>query len=194
MLQARTSDDTAKMARSGAKPKPKQYFRRAKIEVARFSGRTREGWRVRALMRQFEAEIGEVAGNPAVALAIKNAAELVMLAELQRGKMLRGETDGFADREYQIRLEGVMQRSIAYMRELARDVRAEMQAAARNQTIQEFVASCRIDSAEPRPEASTPAKGRTAATPRKRTYGRATDGSGASQRRTSTTPSDEDEA
>jgi hypothetical protein len=59
-----------------------------------------------------------------VALAISNAAELTMLAEMRRGAMIRNEP---VDLDGLIRLEGVARRAVADMRQLAREVRGEVQ-------------------------------------------------------------------
>ena len=77
---------------------------------------------MRALQRQFRAEIGEEADNAVVALAVRDAAELVMLAEMQRAALIRGEN---VDLSNLLRLEGVARRAIAFMRQLAREVRGE---------------------------------------------------------------------
>ena len=59
-----------------------------------------------------------------VALAISNAAELTMLAEMRRAAMIRNEP---VDLDGLIRLEGVARRAVADMRQLAREVRGELQ-------------------------------------------------------------------
>ena len=59
-----------------------------------------------------------------VALAISNAAELTMLAEMRRAAMIRNEP---VDLDGLIRLEGVARRAVADMRQLAREVRGEVQ-------------------------------------------------------------------
>jgi len=92
-------------------------MRRSRPEQARINGRSREGVRVRALQRQFRAEIGEEAENAVVALAVRDASELTMLAEMQRAALIRGEN---VDLSNLLRLEGVARRAIAFMRQLAR--------------------------------------------------------------------------
>ena len=79
---------------------------------------------MRALQRQFRAEIGEEADNAVVALAVRDASELTMLAEMQRAALIRGEN---VDLSNLLRLEGVARRAIAFMRQLAREVRGEAQ-------------------------------------------------------------------
>ena len=54
----------------------------------------------------------------------RNAAELTMLAEMQRAAMIRNEP---VDLDGLIRLEGVARRAAADMRQLAREVRGEVQ-------------------------------------------------------------------
>jgi hypothetical protein len=62
--------------------------------------------------------VADVAG---VKLAIRDASELLTLAEMMRGAMLRGE---HVDLSNLLRLEGVAKRAIAFMRQLAKEVRA----------------------------------------------------------------------
>jgi hypothetical protein len=57
----------------------------------------------------FRARLGEAAANPLVATEIMRASELIMLAERQRGAMIRGETVDLGDL---LRLEGVARRAI----------------------------------------------------------------------------------
>ena len=47
--------------------------------------------RLRALQIQFRAEIGAEADSAIMALAVTNAAELTMLAEMRRAAMIRNE-------------------------------------------------------------------------------------------------------
>ena len=68
-----------------------------------------------------------------VALAISNAAELTMLAEMRRAAMIRNEP---VDLDGLIRLEGVARRAVADMRQLAREVRGEAQP---SMTIEEHI-------------------------------------------------------
>ena len=68
-----------------------------------------------------------------VALAISNAAELTMLAEMRRAAMIRNEP---VDLDGLIRLEGVARRAVADMRQLAREVRGEVQP---SMTIEEHI-------------------------------------------------------
>ena len=76
----------------------------------RFNGRSREGVRLRALQIHFRAEIGAEADSANVALTVRNAAELTMLAEMQRAAMIRNEP---VDLDGLIRLEGVARRAVA---------------------------------------------------------------------------------
>jgi hypothetical protein len=76
------------------------------------------------LEKQFRAEIGMEADSAVVALAVRNSAELTMSAEMQRAAMIRNEPVDLAGL---IRLEGVAQRAVADMRQLAREVRGEVQ-------------------------------------------------------------------
>jgi hypothetical protein len=104
---------------------------RSRTERARFSGRSREGVRVRKLTAQFVAEVGtDIAANPGLALLIRDAAELLCLAETTRGRMLRGET---VDLTGLIRLEGVSKRAVDRMRAMA----AELRAAVKQQEVDE---------------------------------------------------------
>ena len=73
--------------------------------------------RLRALQIQFRAEIGAEADSAIMALAVTNAAELTMLAEMRRAAMIRGLILSL------IRLEGVARRAVADMCQLAREVR-----------------------------------------------------------------------
>jgi hypothetical protein len=84
--------------------------RRSRTEAARFNGRTREGVRLRALEKQFRTHVGEVANTPVATLAIRRAAELVLLAEIGRAKLIRGEA---VDLSHLLRLEGVAARAFA---------------------------------------------------------------------------------
>ena len=68
-----------------------------------------------------------------MALAIRNAAELTMLAEMRRAAMIRNEP---VDLDGLIRLEGVARRAVADMRQLAREVRGEVQP---SMTIEEHI-------------------------------------------------------
>ena len=112
---------------------------------------------MRALQRQFRAEIGEEADNAVVALAVRDAAELVMLAEMQRAALIRGEN---VDLSNLLRLEGVARRAIAFMRQLAREVRGEAQPTL---TLEEHLAT--FAGVEPRQERE-PAGRSTAPSPR----------------------------
>jgi hypothetical protein len=161
------------------------------VEKRRFDGRSPEAWRIKQLEAQYRIELGEVSAIPAVMQMIRRAAELVMLSEKLRAKMIRDDADADAGTDFErlLRLEGVTARALDRMRALAADVRAEQP----KQTIADLVASRRIDCGEDRREALTPARTRTAPSPRRRTGGRGTDGSGASYRPTST-PDEEDGA
>jgi hypothetical protein len=95
---------------TGSRPQRKYYPTRSKIERARFNGRSREGARLRMLERQFKAHLGEVANSPVAVLAVRRCAEIVMLAEVQRAKLIRGED---VDLSHLLRLEGVAARALA---------------------------------------------------------------------------------
>ena len=110
------------------------------------------------MQKQFRAEIGEEANSTAVALAIRDAAELVMLAEMQRAAMIRGEN---VDLSNLLRLEGVARRAIAFMRQLAREIRGEAQPTL---TLEEHLAT--FAGVEPRQERERAGRGRTAPSPR----------------------------
>ena len=155
MLQGRFSDGAAITARPRVK---RNAMRRSRPEQARFSGRSREGVRVRALQKQFRAEIGEDADSTVVALAIRNAAELTMLAEMQRAALIRGEN---VDLSNLLRLEGVARRAIADMRQLAREVRGEAQP---SMSIEEHLAA--YSAVEPREARKPSGRGGTAPSPR----------------------------
>ena len=72
-----------------------------------------------------------------VALAISNAAELTMLAEMRRAAMIRNEP---VDLDGLIRLEGVARRAVADIRQLAGEIRGEVQP---SMTIEEHIrATC----------------------------------------------------
>ena len=131
--------------------------RRSRTEQARINGRSRAGCRVRALQKQFRAEIGEEANSTAVALAIRDAAELVMLAEMQRAAMIRGEN---VDLSNLLRLEGVARRAIAFMRQLAREVRGEAQPTL---TLEEHLAT--FAGVEPRSAREPAGRGRNSGPP-----------------------------
>jgi hypothetical protein len=107
------------------------------------------------LQRQFRAEIGEEVDNAVVALAVRDASELTMLAEMQRAALIRGEA---VDLSNLLRLEGVARRAIAFMRQLAREVRGEAQPTL---TLEEHLAS--FAGVEPRQ--AREAAGRGGATP-----------------------------
>ena len=113
---------------------------------------------MRALQRQFRAEIGEEADNAVVALAVRDASELTMLAEMQRAALIRGEN---VDLSNLLRLEGVARRAIAFMRQLAREVRGEAQP---SMSIEEHLAA--YSAVEPREARKPSGRGGTAPSPR----------------------------
>jgi len=97
-----------------------------------------------------------------VALAISNAAELTMLAEMRRAAMIRNEP---VDLDGLIRLEGVARRAVADMRQLAREVRGEVQP---SMTIEEHIRATygqRRDVGLPETPEARPYKRRTANSP-----------------------------
>jgi len=97
-----------------------------------------------------------------VALAISNAAELTMLAEMRRAAMIRNEP---VDLDGLIRLEGVARRAVADMRQLAREVRGEVQP---SMTIEEHIRATygqRRDVGLPETPEARPYKRRTANPP-----------------------------
>ncbi len=101
-------------AETDAGPRGKQAAmtarpRRSRTEAARFNGRSREGVRLRQLEKQFRVQLGETTDNPVTILAIRRAAELVMLAESKRAAMIRGEVVDLGDL---LRLEGVARRAV----------------------------------------------------------------------------------
>ena len=119
---------------------------------------------MRALQRQFRAEIGEEADSAVVALAVRDASELTMLAEMQRAALIRGEN---VDLSNLLRLEGVARRAIAFMRQLAREVRGEAQPTL---TLEEHLAT--FAGVEPRSAREPAGRGRTAARQRNATGSR----------------------
>jgi hypothetical protein len=86
---------------------------RSRTERARFNGRTREGVRLRMLEKQFRSQLGAAAETPVMTLAIRRAAELTMLAEIERAKAIRGEPVDF---DQLIRLESMVSRAVRALR------------------------------------------------------------------------------
>jgi hypothetical protein len=108
LLQNSVSDGAATKARPRAK---RVYGKpRSRTERARFNGRTREGVRLRMLEKQFRACLGEAADNPVTLLAVRRAAELVLLTETMRAARIRGEA---VDVSHMLRMEGVAARALA---------------------------------------------------------------------------------
>jgi hypothetical protein len=94
-----------------ARPRDKRtIFRRARLELSRFNGRTREGVRIRQLEKLFRTHLGDIANTPVATLAIRRAAELMMITEKHRGALIRGES---VDLGHLLRLEGVCARAIS---------------------------------------------------------------------------------
>jgi hypothetical protein len=178
LLQNGLSDSAA----IGARFRKKRVYGkpRSRTERHRFNGRSREGVRVRMLQKQFRAEIGEEADNAGVALAIRNAAELTMLAEMQRAAMIRGE---HVDLSNLLRLEGVSKRAVAFMRQLAREVREE--ARQPRQSIDQYLAEFRTARVQAQGARHPPARTRTAPSKRNATGGHARNAQGASRRASS---------
>ena len=142
MLQTHGS----KSSESERRPSRRRYYGppRSAIERSRFKGTSVEGVRIRLLRNQYKIELGDVCTVPAVAKAIHRAAELVIIAEMLRAAMIRGEN---VDLSNLLRLEGVARRAIAFMRQLAREVRGEAQPTL---TLEEHLA--RYVGVEPRQE------------------------------------------
>jgi hypothetical protein len=93
--------------------------RRPRRERKRYSGNSPAHYRIKELAAAFRAQLGEAAAaNTIVAAEIVRASELIMLAELQRGAMIRGETVDLGDL---LRLEGVARRAIVDLHLLERD-------------------------------------------------------------------------
>ena len=136
MLQTRVSEKS--------QDRPRSY--RSKVERRRFNGNTAEGRRIQALENQYKAELGEVSAVPAVAQEIRRVAELVMLGEKRRAKMIRDDDAGGEDFEKLLRLEGVVGRALDRMRALAAQARAEAQSA---QSYDQFFAFTRTGRVEP---------------------------------------------
>jgi hypothetical protein len=69
--------------------------------------------RLRKLEAQFREQLGEAAYNPVMVLAIRRAAELLMLAEIERAKAIRGDAVDF---DQLIRLESMCTRAVQALR------------------------------------------------------------------------------
>jgi hypothetical protein len=102
---------------TGARSRTKRVYGkpRSRTERARFNGRSREGVRLRMLEKQFRAQLGAAADNPVTMLAIRRACEVVLLAETQRAKAIRGEA---VDLMALIRLEGAASRAVRLLFDL----------------------------------------------------------------------------
>jgi hypothetical protein len=87
--------------------------RRLRSERRRFDGRSPTAVRIRALVRQYTAAVGDGASNPMMAAAIKRAAELQALAEEARAKAVR---NGTFDPIALARIEGVADRAVRRLR------------------------------------------------------------------------------
>jgi hypothetical protein len=100
-----------------------------------------------------------------MALAIRNAAELTMSADMQRAAMIRNEP---VDLDGLIRVEGVARRAVADIRQLAREVRGEVQP---SMTIEEHIRATYTNAGtsgcqrRPRPGPTPPHKARRTANP-----------------------------
>ena len=122
MLQTHGS----KSSESERRPSRRRYYGppRSAIERSRFKGTSVEGVRIRLLRNQYKIELGDVCTVPAVAKAIHRAAELVIIAEMLRAAMIRGEA---VNADQMLRYEGVAARAEDRMRALADKARAEAQ-------------------------------------------------------------------
>ena len=108
MLQTHGS----KSSESERRPSRRRYYGppRSAIERSRFKGTSVEGVRIRLLRNQYKIELGDVCTMPAVAKAIHRAAELVIIAEMLRAAMIRGEA---VNADQMLRYEGVAARAEA---------------------------------------------------------------------------------
>jgi len=122
MLQTHGS----KSSESERRPSRRRYYGppRSAIERSRFKGTSIEGVRIRLLRNQYKIELGDVCTVPAVAKAIHRAAELVIIAEMLRAAMIRGEA---VNADQMLRYEGVAARAEDRMRALADKARDEAQ-------------------------------------------------------------------
>ena len=122
MLQTHGS----KSSESERRPSRRRYYGppRSAIERSRFKGTSVEGVRIRLLRNQYKIELGDVCTMPAVAKAIHRAAELVIIAEMLRAAMIRGEA---VNADQMLRYEGVAARAEDRMRALADKARDEAQ-------------------------------------------------------------------
>ena len=122
MLQTHGS----KSSESERRPSRRRYYGppRSAIERSRFKGTSVEGVRIRLLRNQYKIELGDVCTVPAVAKAIHRAAELVIIAEMLRAAMIRGEA---VNADQMLRYEGVAARAEDRMRALADKARDEAQ-------------------------------------------------------------------
>ena len=155
MLQTHGS----KSSESERRPSRRRYYGppRSAIERSRFKGTSIEGVRIRLLRNQYKIELGDVCTVPAVAKAIHRAAELVIIAEMLRAAMIRGEA---VNADQMLRYEGVAARAEDRMRALADKARAEAQSAQSYDQFFAFTRTGRVESREPHEAA-----GRGGATP-----------------------------
>jgi hypothetical protein len=113
------------------------------------------------LEKQFRACLGEAADNPVTLLAVRRAAELVLLTETMRAARIRGEA---VDVSHLLRMEGVVARALAAL---------GLSSALREpepMTLEQHLASFAAPAARTAREAA--GRGGTAARPRNATHGR----------------------
>jgi|SRR6516165_7747159 hypothetical protein len=87
--------------------------RRPDRERRRYDGRSALGCRIRVLVREYSAAIGEGANNPMMTSAIRRAAELQALAEEARAHAIR---NGAFDPITLARIEGCADRAVRKLR------------------------------------------------------------------------------
>jgi len=87
--------------------------RRSDRERRRYDGRSALGCRIRVLVKEYSAALGEAASNPMIAAAIKRAAELQALAEEARAAAVR---NGAFDPIALARIEGCADRAVRRLR------------------------------------------------------------------------------
>ena len=161
MLQTHGS----KSSESERRPSRRRYYGppRSAIERSRFKGTSVEGVRIRLLRNQYKIELGDVCTMPAVAKAIHRAAELVIIAEMLRAAMIRGEA---VNADQMLRYEGVAARAEDRLRALADKARAEAQS---GRAYEQFFA---LTGVEPRQAPQPQRRGRSTPSPRHATGGR----------------------
>jgi len=88
-------------------------IRRTWRERRRYDGRTPLAYRIRALVKEYAAAVGDGASNPMMAAAIRRAAELQALAEQARADAVR---NGAFDPIALARIEGCADRAVRKLR------------------------------------------------------------------------------